>query len=117
MAAANIPNLSVFVISSSQLGAKEKHVANAMKLMQGGHVRHYWDADRHVGTAVQPLVAGLDQPAWDFWMLYKPGQTWGEETPEPDWWEHQLGDLSREFKQRRLDAERFAGKAKELAGP
>ena len=105
----------MFVISSSQLGAKEKDVANAMKLMRGHYARHYWDGDQHVGAAVQHFVQGLDYPAWDFWMLYRPGVTWGNEAPEPDWWEHQLGSLGREFKQRRLDAERFVDKAQELA--
>jgi hypothetical protein len=87
-----------------------------MQLIEGDSVHHYWDGEQRVGAAVQHFVKGLDYPAWDFWMLYKPGQTWDDEAPEPDWWEHQLGSLSREFGQRRLDAERFADKAKELAG-
>ena len=86
-----------------------------MKLMQGENIVHYWDGGRHVGEAVQHFVDGLEQPAWDFWMLFEPGRTWGDAAPEPDWWEHQLGALSREFQERRLDAERFAGKAQELA--
>lgn len=114
----NIPNLTVFVISSSQAGAKEKNTANAIKLMSGPGVHHYWDGLLRVGSAVQPFVEGLDYPAWDFWMLYRPGVTWStEKAPEPDWWEHQLGSLHRDFAGRRLDAQRFAEKARELAGP
>ncbi len=113
----NIPNLTVFVISSSQSSAKEKHTANAIKLMNGPGVHHYWDGGQRVGSAVQPFVQGLDYPAWDFWMLYRPGVTWEpDQAPEPDWWEHQLGSLHRDFAGRRLDAERFAKKAQELAG-
>ncbi len=87
-----------------------------MKLSRGDNVHHYWDGEQRVGASVQHFVKGLEYPAWDFWMVYQPGTTWGESAPEPDWWEHQLGALGREHKQRRLDAERFAGKAEELAG-
>ncbi len=48
-------------------------------------------------------------------MLFQPGTTWDHTPPEPDWWEHQLGSLGRKYKQRRLDARRFASKAEELA--
>lgn len=114
--ALNIPNLSVFVVSSSQLGAKEKDTSNAIELMSGPGVHHYWDGEQRVGAAVQPFVAGLDYPAWDFWMIYRPGVIWeAGAAPEPDWWEHQLGSLSRDFADRQLDAERFAAKARELA--
>lgn len=113
----SIPNLTVFVISSSQLGAKEKDTKNAIKLMNGAGVHHYWDGHQYVGAAVQPFVDGLDYPAWDFWMIYRPGVNWtAEGAPEPDWWEHQLGSLRRDFAGRRLDAKRFAQKALELSG-
>lgn len=107
----------MFVISSSQLGAKEKHVRNAIKLMRGDDVHHYWDGERHIGRAAQEFIEGLNEPAWDLWLLYKPGRTWDADTPEPDWWEHQLGALRRKFPERWLDAERFAGKATKLAAP
>lgn len=105
----------MFVISSSQLGAREKDIANSMQLMKGPAVRHYWDDGQRVGAAVQHYVEGLDYPAWDFWMLYKPDVVWGDDAPRPDWWEHQLGSLSREHSERRLDATRFVLKARELS--
>jgi hypothetical protein len=105
----------VFVVSSSQLGARERDIRNAMQLMQGPGVRHYWDGERLVGAAVRRFVPGLTYPAWDVWMLYAPGATWADEPPEPDWWEHQLSSLGHEFADRLLDAERFAAKAAELA--
>jgi hypothetical protein len=112
----SIPNLSVFVISSSQLGAKEKNTANSIKLMNGPGVSHYWDGGQRVGATVQAYVEGLEAPAWDFWMIYRPGVTWGsDQAPEPDWWEHQLGTLGRDFAERRLDAQRFAQKARALS--
>ena len=86
-----------------------------MQLMSGANVRHYWDGGQRVGAAVQHFVEGLDYPAWDLWMAFRPGVVWGDEPPEPDWWEHQLSSLGREFAERRLDAERFVARARELA--
>ena len=83
--------------------------------MSGPGILHYWDGEQRIGAAVQHFVPGLGYPAWDFWMLYAPGVTWGDEAPEPDWWEHQLGSLDRDFAERRLDAQRFARKAAEIA--
>lgn len=106
----------MFVISSSQVGAKEKDTRNAIELMSGPNVRHYWDGQKRAGAAVQPLIEGLEDPAWDFWMLYAPGATWaGNKAPEPDWWEHNLWALGRSHADRRLNADRFAAKAQELS--
>lgn len=106
----------MFVISSSQLRAKEKHTRNAIELMSGPRVRHYWDGEKRVGAAVQTLIEGLEDPAWDFWMLYAPGATWGEDgAPMPDWWEHRLWALGSSRPDRLLDADRFAAKAEEIA--
>lgn len=101
----------MFVVSSTQLGAEEDDIANVIGLMSGDNVRHYWDGNSGVGAAVQDYI-GIDFPAWDVWLLYEPGITWGDEAPEPTWWEHQLMGL--EVPERRLDAERFASKAAEL---
>ena len=114
LAEREIESLSVFVVSSTQLGAKEKDIVNAIQLMDGPRVRHYWDGDRRVGSAVSPLIDGLDIPAWDVWMLYKPGAVWRGDVPAPAWWEHQLSWL-RGHEERFLDAERFAEKAASMA--
>lgn len=87
-----------------------------MGLMEGEKVRHFWDGERRVGASVMSFWEELSSPAWDVWLLYAPGLTWGDEgAPEPSWWEHQLSDLDRTHPDRRLDAERFARKAQELA--
>lgn len=106
--------MPVFIVSSSQLGAEEEDIRNPMSLMSGDNVRHYWDGDRRVGATLQDFM-GMDYPAWDVWLLYGPGAVWGDPAPEPDWWEHQLSDLDRVHPERRLDAERFASKARELS--
>lgn len=108
-----IESLSVHVVWSSQLGAKEKHVAGGAKLMDNERASHYWDPENRVGSAFQRHIANLRSPAWDVWMLFAPGVVWPDEIPPaPTWWEHQLGGLDPEL---RLDPDRFARKAVELS--
>ena len=108
-----IENLSVHVVWSSQLGAKEKHVAGGAELMDDARASHYWDPENRVGTAFQRHIANLSSPAWDVWMLFAPGVVWQDDIPPaPTWWEHQLGGLDPDL---RLDPDRFARKAVELS--
>jgi len=112
----NIPNLSILVISSTQLGAQEKRIDNVIQLMHGDGVKHYWGGEQRVGAFIQPLIEGLDSPAWDLWKLDGPGVVWEKgEALGPDWWEQQLGSLGAAYPDRRLDAERFSAKAQALA--
>ncbi|MEE8522537.1 MAG: hypothetical protein V3T72_01295 [Thermoanaerobaculia bacterium] len=105
------PELVVYVVWSSQLGAEEKHVAEAAELMPDPRARHYWDEDKIIGRAFQDDF-GLSEAAWDVWMLFDREARWGDgRPPEPDWWEHQLPELPRE---RRLDPKRFADHADQL---
>lgn len=104
-------DLAVYVVWSTQLGASESRVPDATALMPDARARHYWDPGLAVGKAVSGQL-GLDDPAWDVWLLYDRVKTWGRGgPPEPDWWEHQLGNLPAE---RRLDPQRFAQRAAEL---
>lgn len=90
-------------------------MAPAAALMADPRVEHYWDGEDRVGSAFTPHIAGLEIPAWDVWMLFAPGVRWeGEVPPEPTAWEHQLPHL-RHLPDRRLDPERFAATAVELA--
>lgn len=103
--------LAVFVVWSSQLGAREGNVPPAAELMPDRRARHFWDAGRRVGAAFAASF-GLDEPAWDVWMLFDRDARWGEQgVPQPAWWEHQLGGLPRD---RRLDPQRLATKAADL---
>lgn len=85
--------------------------------MDGPDVRHYWDGERRLGRQVSRRLGGLEDPAWDVWLLYRPGVLWeeGEDIPAPDWWEHQLRALMESRPERYLDAQRFAAKAVELS--
>lgn len=104
-------DVAVYVVWSSQVGAKEKHVPGAAELMEDRRAVHFWDPDQRVGKAYQPIL-GTPAAAWDVWMLFDRGERWtGAAPPRPTWWEHQLRQLPSE---RFLDPERFAQKAQNL---
>lgn len=121
MAKNDSDDIRVFVVWSSQLGAEEKHLPEAMALMPDPRARHYWDPSDQVGTAYQNRLrdpAGDGEPftmgsaAWDVWLLFGRDAHWDDDAPpDPAWWEHQLRGLPEAI---RLDPERFAQKAAEL---
>lgn len=103
------------MIWSSQLGAEERHVASAAALLPDPRARHYWDGDRVVGGRYADVL-GLDEAAWDVWLLFGRDVTWqdAEGVPEPTWWEHQLESLPDSL---HLDPDRFARKAEAILRP
>jgi len=104
-------DVAVYVVWSSQVGGRERHVDKATQRVPDPRARHYWDGDQMVGKAFQPIL-GTPEPAWDVWMLFAPGARWeGETPPLPTWWEHQLYGMPDE---RLLDSDRFAAKAREI---
>ena len=90
-------------------------MAGAARLKQDERVAYYWDPDLRLGSAFQHYIANLGAPARDVWMLFLPGVLWdGDTPPAPTWWEHQLGVLTEDYGDLRLDPDRFAQKAVEL---
>ena len=86
-------------------------MAKASRIIPDPRARHYWDGDKLLGEALQPILK-TPEAAWDVWLLYDRGVRWeGETPPRPSWWEHQLYGMPSE---RALDAARFASKAKLL---
>ena len=78
-------NVAVYVVWSPQLGAQEKHVAGAMRLVPDPRAHHYWDGNELIGKAFEPVL-GLPAPAWDTWMLFDRNATWrGTRAPTPAW--------------------------------
>lgn len=114
-AAQNDDRLQTFVIHVPTLGAKEKHVADSIPLLNGPNIRHYWEDSGIIGIHYRDA---MDVPmyVWDFWAIYGPEKRWdGTLPPLPDYFEHQLGSTTGRRtgfpRELLLDAERFAGKA------
>lgn len=115
------PRFHTFVVHVPALLATAADVPEAMKLMPGSKVTHYWDSGWLTGDAY-PDVLGLYEDAartkrivaWDVWLAYAPGQTWGDpkRPPAPKFWRHQLnaGPAGLE-----LDRPLFAADAMKLA--
>ena len=53
-------------------------------------VEHFHDPDRALGAAVARSMGAPDKIAWDFHLVYGPGEQWGLEPPAPFAWFHQL---------------------------
>jgi len=104
-------NIAVYVVWSRQLGAEEKHVADAMTLVPDARARHYWDGEELVGKAFQPVLDLLHPPGTPGCCSNRTTTWRGDRAPTPAWWEHQLSVGPPE---RQLDPERFASHAEAL---
>jgi hypothetical protein len=55
-------------------------------------VQHWWDGAKEMSRLVAQTL-NLHGPAWDVYLLYRPGIRWEEEVPPvPSFWMHQLSD-------------------------
>ena len=107
--------LVTFVVHVPTMGAREKHVAETIPLLQGPRIHHYWEASGIIGQHYSEVM-DVFMYVWDFWAIYGPDARWeGTLPPKPDYFEHQLGSTSgrsRGFpRELVLDAARFAGTA------
>ncbi len=110
--------LVTFVVHVPALGAKEKHVAETIPLLNGPRDHHDWEDTGIIGQHFSEVME-VEYYVWDFWAIYGPNASWDNLLPpKPDYYEHQLGVTSGSYrsfpKERVLDAGRFAGKALEL---
>lgn len=97
--------LLTLVVHVPVLGAEERHMEQAIPLLQGPRIIHYWDETGISGELLMEPLQTNGVYAWDVWLAYGPNVEWtGDVPPEPDFWMHQLGPLDREL---RLDAEKF----------
>jgi hypothetical protein len=104
-ASQNDERLFTFVVHVPTLGAEEKHVADAVPLLDGPRVTHYWEDFGFIGRHYEEVL-DIGMYAWDVWMVYGPDAHWeGTLPPPPDFWQHQLQPLPKET---RLNAETFA---------
>jgi hypothetical protein len=112
----NDDRLVTFVVHVPTMGAKEHHAADSIPLLNGPRIHHYWEESGIIGQHYTEVM-DVDMYVWDFWAIYGPEKVWqGTLPPVPDYYEHQLGFTSGNFrgfpKDLVLDAERFAAKTK-----
>ena len=89
-ASQNDDRLQTFVVHVPTLGARERHVADTIPLLDGPRVTHYWEDSGIVGQHYQDVL-DIRFYAWDIWMIYGPDVKWeGTLPPVPDFWQHQL---------------------------
>lgn len=56
---------------------------------------HFYDAERRAGRAIATSLGWSEDVAWDVYLLYPAGATWGANPPRPQEWAHQLGGWER----------------------
>jgi hypothetical protein len=110
----NDERLVTFVVHVPTMGAKEKHVAETIPLLNGPRIHHYWEDTGIIGQHYREIM-DVDHYVWDFWAIYGPDVIWdGMLPPDPEYFEHQLGVTSGRYrtfpKGLVLDADRFATK-------
>jgi hypothetical protein len=114
----NDERLVTFVVHVPTMGAKENHAVNAIPLLDGPQVHHYWEETGIIGQQYTDVM-DVDMYVWDFWAIYGPEHRWDSALPPtPDYYEHQLGVTSGTFRgfprERVLDAERFAAETRKI---
>lgn len=65
-------------------------VGRATKSLADPRVSHYWDGENVFAQTFAPVV-GLDDQAWDVYLLYDKDTVWGDMPPKPSYWQEQLG--------------------------
>jgi hypothetical protein len=104
-------DVRMYVVWVPMLGAEERHVPEASRLATDSRVRQYWDGANVLGAAYRSVL-GLNDTAWDVYLLFGPHQTWTEaEPPKPVFWMHQLHSVTQAPT---LDAPDFAREADRL---
>lgn len=110
----NDDRLVTFVVHVPTMGAKEKHVADTIPLLNGPRIHHYWEDSGIIGQHFQETM-DVEHYVWDFWAIYGPDASWeGLLPPLPEYFEHQLGVSAGRYRTFPeglvLDADRFAAK-------
>ena len=62
-------------------------------------VRQFYDSDQLAGRELAEHLDWPDErPAWDVYLFFEAGQTWGQEPPEPVVWFHQHQSVSGPYR-------------------
>lgn len=65
-------------------------MGRATKSLPDSRVTHYWDGEDVLSKAFAPIL-GLDEKAWDVYLLYDQTSEWQDTPPKPIFWQEQLG--------------------------
>ena len=76
-------------------------------------VSYFSDSESLSGKLWEQVLKTGRPIAWDVYLLYQPDAKWKEEPPEPDYWMHQLGGVT---KAPRFDEETFRARLREMIG-
>src|SRR5690242_7118966 len=83
-----------------------------LSLVSDKRAAHFWDSE---GTLPGPFQSTLGLPpscpAWDVYLLYRPGVKWTNRPPAPTYWQHQLGGVTPAA---RLDGKTFARRLRDV---
>jgi hypothetical protein len=99
--------LEVLIVWISMMsGDTFKAAQKAVKKFKDGRVQQFYDPQQLSGRAFAKSLGHSDKVAWDIYLFYSPGTTWGELPPPPDVFMHQLrgswADQSRLFEKDQL---------------
>ena len=65
-------------------------VGRATKSLPDPRVAHYWDGAGELVQGFAPVL-GIDDKAWDVYLLYDQNAEWADAPPKPKYWQEQLG--------------------------
>ncbi len=68
----------------------ELTVGRATKSLPDPRVSHFWDGENVFAQTFAPVL-GLENQAWDVYLLYNSDAVWGDTPPKPAYWQEQLG--------------------------
>ena len=103
--------LKPLVVWVPMLAGRATMIPRAMTVISDRRAEHFWDGQGALMRAYR-RVLGLDQDAWDVYLIYGPDARWdGPAPPVPAYWAHQLRGVKAVPC---LDDETFAAKAKAL---
>jgi hypothetical protein len=107
-------NLAVYAVWEPMLRTDdERSSRKATTLFPDERVTNFWVDSQDVGVLFQAAIKLTTGPAWDVYLLYRPGVTWNEDSPpDPDFFMHQLGGRLPDGQ--RLDGTKLADSLRKL---
>lgn len=83
--------LAVFIVWIDMLPADNGNEARRQaERMADPRVTHFHDGARRAGNAIAGAMGAQNRTAWDIYMIYPPGISWGKAAPKPEAWVHQI---------------------------